>query len=253
MRSGSNAFGLKVTADPDFAEGAALLGDRSRAAMLARLLDGRSWTATELARAARIGAPTASAHLTKLRRAGWIAVYAQGRHRYFHLAGPEVASFLEAFSRFAPGARAATPGERRASQQLRRCRLCYDHLAGRIGVEVSARLLERSGPDRSAREQRLGADSLAWLCEIGLAVADLPGKPCMDWSERRLHLAGPLGRALADAFLGAGWLRREPRGRALTITLRGRTGLERHFGIEEPGRLGLPGKGAHPDAARGAD
>lgn len=220
-----------MSPDPDFAAAASLLADPSRSAMLARLLDGRSWTATELAKAASISASTGSSHLSRLLDQGWVAVHPQGRHRYYRLASEEIASFLEAFAVLAPAQAARTPGEVRASVALRRCRLCYDHLAGQVGVAFTESLLARQWLDASFRLTIAGS---AGLHTQGLDVPDGIGRGCMDWSERRLHVAGPLGRALASAMMGAGWVQRDPKSRALWVTPLGRERLERGLGLNLP-------------------
>jgi DNA-binding transcriptional ArsR family regulator len=205
----------EMTADPDFSAAAALLAEPARAAMLARLLDGRSWTATELARAAGVAPSTASQHLARLMAPGWIQVHAQGRFRYYRLAGEGIASFLEGFSAIAPAPPARTPGERRAAGTLRHCRLCYDHLAGRVGVALTGHLLDRGW---ISPEFRLTPEGTRGLAALGLRVPESPGRGCMDWSERRLHLAGPAGHHLAAALLEARWLQRDPHSRALWVT-----------------------------------
>lgn len=220
-----------MTSDPDFATAAALLADPARAAMLTRLLDGRSWTATELAKAAGIRPSTGSSHLSKLLDQGWVAVHPQGRNRYYHLAGEGIASFLESFASIAPRSGARTPGEIRASAALRHCRLCYDHLAGQVGVAFTQALQGHAWIDpefqlTAAGDQALGA--------LGLQLPDKDGRGCMDWSERRLHLAGPLGRSLTKTMLGAGWFQRDPKSRALWITPLGRHELERGLGLALP-------------------
>lgn len=220
-----------MSPDPDFAAAASLLADPSRSAMLTRLLDGRSWTAAELAKAAGIGASTGSSHLSRLLDHGWVAVHPQGRHRYYRLAGGDIAAFLEAFAALAPARPPRTPGEIRASAALRRCRLCYDHLAGQVGVAFAENLLARQWLDAAFRLTGAGS---AGLRAQGLDVQEDAGRGCMDWSERRLHVAGPLGRALASALAGAGWVQRDPKSRALWVTPLGRERLERGLGLNLP-------------------
>jgi DNA-binding transcriptional ArsR family regulator len=216
-----------MRADPDFSSAATLLAEPARAAMLARLLDGRSWTATELARAAEIAPSTGSLHLARLLEQGWIRVHPQGRHRYYRLAGEDIASFLESFSGISPASKARTPGEQRAAFTLRHCRLCYDHVAGRLGVAFTDELLVRGWLTAAFHLTPEGEQGLEAL---GLKIARGAGRGCMDWSERRLHLAGPTGRSLAAALLEADWLQRDPRSRALWVTPRGAECLERFLG-----------------------
>lgn len=218
-----------MTVDPDFTRVASLLAEPARAAMLARMLDGRSWTATELAKAAAIAPSTGSAHLSRLLEEGWVTVHPQGRHRYFRLANEEVAAFIERFAAIAPAAKARTPGEVHASSALRHCRMCYSHVAGRVGVALAEQLRFRQWVDGSFELTELGREGLDAL---GLTVLPGEGHPCMDWSERRLHVAGPLGAALAAALLAKDWLQRDPRSRALWVTPRGREGLAALLGAE---------------------
>jgi DNA-binding transcriptional ArsR family regulator len=217
-----------MKADPDLAAAAALLADPARAAMLARLMDGRSWTATELAKAAAIRPSTGSSHLAKLLDQGWVSVYPQGRHRYYRLSGESIASFLERFAGIAPEAGVRTPGEIRASAALRHCRVCYDHLAGQVGVAFAQALLERGWLDGGFR---LTGPGLKGLETLGLSCSETNGRGCMDWSERRLHLAGPLGRTLTGAMVSAGWFQRDPHSRALWPTALGQAALMRDLGL----------------------
>lgn len=218
------SVGTEMRADPDFSAAAALLADPSRAAILARLLDGRSWTATELAKSAGIAPSTGSLHLARLLERGWVQVHPQGRHRYYRLGGEEVASFLESFAAISPAPRIRTPGEQRAGIALRHCRLCYDHLAGRLAIALTTVF----------QAQGWLTDSFAWtregehgLVALGLRVPAGEGRGCMDWSERRLHLAGGAGRAVALAMMEADWLQRDPASRALWVTPRGAAHLAR--------------------------
>ena len=126
-----------MKAEPDIAVLASLVADPARAAILVHLLDGRSWTATELSRVAAIKAAATSAHLKKLLATGLIQVSPNGRHRYFRLSSAHVARLIEQLQGFAPAPPAITPGERRASAALRACRLCYDHLAGHLAVAIT--------------------------------------------------------------------------------------------------------------------
>lgn len=216
---------------PDPSEPAALIGDPARAAILTALLDGRAWTASELALEAGVGAPTASAHLAKLSTGGLIQVVAQGRHRYYRLAGPEVVAALEALMKIAaqrsPPKR--RPGPRDAA--MREARTCYDHIAGRLGVAIFDRLRAQRWIKQSADGWALTRAGVTGLDEVlGLDVAAIPTlrralvKPCLDWSERTEHLGGALGAALLDRALAEGWVKRAD-GRALALTDKGRQRL----------------------------
>jgi len=206
------------------AEVGALLAEPARAAMLLALVDGTARPAGELAQAAGVGAPTASAHLKRLLEGGLLAVQVQGRHRYYRLAGDEVASWLEAL---ALPRRPTTLAPPTADAALRRARSCYRHLAGQLGVAWCAALLERDYLRTTSDGLLLRPAASALLAEAGLdprATARLPalrGRACLDWTERRLHLGGPLGVALTGAMLEAGWLRHAKHGRALLPSVEG--------------------------------
>jgi len=200
-----------MTAGMDMAEIAALVGDPGRANMLAAMLDGRAHTATELARLAGIAAPTASGHLGKLQHGGLITVVSQGRHRYFRLASVEVARMLEGIMVVAVGkidahAR-ATP---RVEPELRRARTCYDHIAGELGVAIADTLVKRGAVELFDDGAAITASGRAFLSAKGFEIESPQGsrrplcRPCLDWSERRPHLAGTLGAALLEAGLNKG-------------------------------------------------
>jgi len=215
--------------EPDIAKLAALITEPARAAMLMHLLDGRSWTAAELGRVAGVGAPTASVHLRKLVDAQLIQMSPAGRHRYFRIANEEIARLLEQLSRLAPTKPAQTAGAKRASSSLRRCRLCYDHLAGRLAVAITESMIRKAWLIEMEPWYRLTDTGREALAELGVERVD--GRTCMDWSERRLHLAGPLGQQLAQVCLARKWLQRDPRSRALRITPEGADSLGGLFGV----------------------
>lgn len=220
---------------------AALIGDPSRAAMLQALLPGEALTAGELARVAGIGAPAASAQLKALAEGGLLAVHAQGRHRWFRLAGEEVAGAIETLIGLA-AASARRPWPHDAA--LRRGRLCWHHVAGRIGVGLHARLTGGGWLEPAAAGWALTPPGEARLSALGVDVAAARRAPrfacdCMDWSERRPHLAGGLGREIAATMLRRGWLlRAEPaatdtlRRRRLAPTPEGLRVLRAEFGLD---------------------
>lgn len=226
------SFWGEMNTDPDVARLASLLVEPARAAMLMHLLDGRSWTAAELANVAGVRPPSASAHLKKLLAGELIKVSPAGRHRYYRLAGAEVASLLEQFARSAPGAAVSTPGERRASSSMRECRLCYNHLAGRLGVEIAETLVRREWLIEDEPWYRLTEAGWQKLTAIGIKPAT--GKTCMDWSERRLHIAGILGRNLVESLLNRKVLQRDPKSRALRVTPEGVDVIRTDFGVDWP-------------------
>lgn len=223
---------------PYLAEVAALIGDPARANILTVLMDGRAHTATELAHAAGVTAPTTSAHLARLTEGGLLAVERQGRHRYYRLARPAVARAVESLMALAAD-EAAPPRHRPTGPRdagLRFARTCYDHVAGRVGVALldgliaGGRVMERDGGYAVTHSGE------AFFEELGI---DLPAlrrqrrpliRPCLDWSERRPHLAGALGAALADRLEALGWLRRAREGRGVALTPPGRRALTERFG-----------------------
>ncbi|MEU6154258.1 winged helix-turn-helix domain-containing protein [Actinosynnema sp. NPDC047251] len=223
---------------------AGLLADRTRARFLLTLMDGRAWTSGELAKAADVSQSTASEHLSRLVRAGVLTERRQGRHRYVQLAGPREADLLEHLLAYlgpvAPerGLRAAT-----ASAALARGRTCYDHLAGRLGVAITdamvgRRLLDESfalTPAGSAWLNGLGADGGTDGCkdfgaDFGTTRRPL-AKACLDWTERRSHLAGAAGAYLCAHLHDRGWVRRSGTGRAVAVTDTGRDALADLLGL----------------------
>ena len=212
---------------------AALLGDPARANILSALMDGRALTAKELAFAARVSPQTTSGHLAKLTEAGLLDAARQGRHRYFRLASPLVGQMLEAVMAVAgPDERHGAPSC--GGEALRTARTCYDHLAGRLGVGLADTLVARGHVVLGTDGGEVTADGQAFLRDFG---ADPPAgrrvfcRPCLDWSERRLHLAGRIGAALANRCFALGWLERHRDSRAVRITAEGQAGLVEVFGV----------------------
>ena len=209
----------------------ALIGDPARLNILAALMDGRALTAKELAFAAHVTAQTASGHLGRLTDGGLLSVQQQGRNRYFRLASPLVGQMLESVMAV------AGPAEQRAwrgGEALRTARTCYDHLAGRLGVALADSLTAAGHVVLSADGGEVTAQGLAFLRDFGAEPAE--GKrvfcrPCLDWSERRPHIAGRLGAAIASRCLDLGWVLRQRDGRAVTVTAAGLHGFSERFGI----------------------
>jgi DNA-binding transcriptional ArsR family regulator len=218
-----------MTQPADLARIAALLGDPARAAMLLALMSGMALTAGELAREAGITPQTASGHLAQLREAGLVLTVSQGRHRYVRLAGPEVAAALEGLMGLGARQPKHRPGPRDAA--LRAARICYDHLAGPLAVRLhdavmGAGLLAATPagfaftPQGAARFAAVGLDPAALTADRRTLC-----RLCLDWSERRPHLAGALGSALLRHTLDQGWLRRD-QGRLLRLSPVGKAGLD---------------------------
>lgn len=225
-----------------FAEIAALAGDLARASMLHALMDGRALTASELADVAGVTPQTASGHLARMIAAELLVVEKQGRHRYYRLASPAVARMMESImlvaARREPPRPARVIGPREAA--LRAARTCYDHLAGRLGVAISE-AMAASGHVELASDGGLVTDSgVALFRRIGIDVEALAARrarrvlcrPCLDWSERRSHLAGALGAALCAHCFARGWIRRIEGTRAVAVTVKGAGAFREAFGVE---------------------
>ncbi|MEV1320743.1 winged helix-turn-helix domain-containing protein [Micromonospora arborensis] len=221
------------------AELAALLADDTRAGICVALLDGRAWTAGELARRAGVAPSTASDHLTRLVRGGLLVEERQGRHRYLRLAGPSVAQLIEDLAGHAPTPPAPAGSLRaaNANSALAYARTCYDHLAGRLGVLMYDALLADGRLDRSSG-LALTSEGWAWAAELGVPVHALRTarrpvvRDCLDWTERRPHLAGALGAALCRCFTDRGWIT-PGAGRAVRLTPTGRTALAETLDVPE--------------------
>jgi DNA-binding transcriptional ArsR family regulator len=244
--------------DADIAQIAELFAHPARARILMALADGRSLPASVLADEAGLSASSTSAHLGRLLDAGVLSVEPSGRHRYFRLAGPHIAETLEALARIAPPKPVKSLREHTRAHALRRARTCYDHLAGMLGVAITAALVEHDalattdglghtgrrdgdplssqlpthpyclGPDAERVFAALGVDLTACIAEPGRRPLM---RFCLDWTEQRHHLAGRLGAALADALLSRGWTKRSPGQRAVLLTPAGSRGLREHLGL----------------------
>jgi len=222
---------------PDIAVIAALLGDPARANMVTALSGGQALTAGELAREAGVTAQTASSHLAKLAAGGLIEGRKQGRHVYYALSGPDVAGVVEALSGLA--ARTGHSRVRTGPKEpaLRRARVCYDHLAGDLGVAMLDSLTHRGMIVGSGETLVLTAQGEAFMTALGLDLPALSSlrrplcKGCLDWSVRRSHLAGALGAALLDRFFGLGWAKREPGTRIVSFSARGLEAFREIFGV----------------------
>lgn len=250
-----------VHGEADVAAAAALFADPSRARILAALTDGRALPASVLASEAGISPSTASEHLARLVSGGLLAVERSGRHRYFRLADDQVAAAIEALSTLAPQQPVRSLRASTRAAALRRGRTCYDHLAGRLGVAVTAALVargalertdgrvavERADGDRLAapvhvHPYRLGSAAGALFGRLGVDLDALAGscdrRPvlrfCVDWSEQRHHLAGALGAALLQRMRTDGWVRSLPAPRAVELTPVGRERLAALLGVVDP-------------------
>ncbi|WP_306319329.1 MULTISPECIES: helix-turn-helix transcriptional regulator [unclassified Streptomyces] len=225
---------------PRLAALASLIADETRAACLLALLDGRAWTAGELARHAGVAASTASEHLGKLVAGGLLAEERQGRHRYLRLADARVAQLLEGLAGYAvPDGGERPPTLRAASARtaMARGRTCYDHLAGRLGIAVTEAMVERGLllPDVDSSTFALTDAGHGWFRGLGVALEPGARRPlvrgCLDWTERRLHLAGRAGAALCAHAFAAGWVERIGSERAVRVTGVGERALRAELGV----------------------
>ncbi|MEM8655838.1 MAG: winged helix-turn-helix domain-containing protein [Pseudomonadota bacterium] len=220
---------------PDISRIAALIGDPARSNILTALMDGRALTASELAEEAGVGLSTASGHLSKLTEAALITPRKSGRHKYFHLADAEVAGVLEALMGLAArrGATRVRTGPRDAQMQV--ARVCYNHLAGRMGVQMYRSLIGRNLLVEAGEDVALTGAGRDFVAGFGIDVAKLEQgravlcRTCLDWSERRNHLAGSLGRAMLTRMEDQEWMRRDAGSRAILVTGKGKAAFAAAF------------------------
>jgi DNA-binding transcriptional ArsR family regulator len=223
---------------PDIAQIGALIGDPARANMLTALMGGKALTATELAAAGGITLQTASTHLAKLESGGLLAQRKQGRHRYFALADDAVGKLLESIMGFAAGRGHLRhqPGPKEPA--LRKARICYDHLAGDYGVRMLDSLVASGAINAVGEGLSVSSEGESQLRCIGIDVSDLKSsrrplcRSCLDWSERRAHLAGSLGKALLSSFFEKGWARRNAESRSVIFSPEGERQFLQLFPVE---------------------
>jgi DNA-binding transcriptional ArsR family regulator len=228
-------------ADADIASTALLVADDARLAMLWALSDGRALPAGELAAAGQVQPSTASEHLAKMVKGGLLTAERHGRHRYYRLANESIVAALEALAVASPPIQAHSHKQAHALQRLRLARSCYDHLAGALGVRLTDALVSMGALHQAGLEYQVTDDGVARMRSLGLDVAAMGqladrrrralARACLDWSERRYHVAGALGAALLTRLLELRWVERIPAGRALGVTAIGRRALRREFGV----------------------
>jgi len=223
------------TAD-EFSKIAFLLGDRSRSIMLWHLLDGRAYTPTELSLFANISAQSASNHLSKLVEANIVSVDFQGRHRYYRFASDEVAHAVEVMASLVT----VQPAKKKNLEEpsgITYARTCYDHLAGRLAVDITACFIRKGIIKPYTNQYIITNHGTVWLQSLGINSEELRSqkrsiaRPCLDWSERKNHLAGALGAAFLQHLLKNDWIRRIRNSREVVITASGRKELERNLSI----------------------
>jgi DNA-binding transcriptional ArsR family regulator len=217
---------------------ASLIADRNRAQLLLALMGGAPLAGSALAEAAGISRSLASAHLTKLVAGGLVQAEASGRQRLYTIASPEVAEALEGLVHISPPAEVRSLRQATRSKSLRWARMCYDHLAGIVGVTVTDALLDHGFIGEQDGAFRLGPGGADGFGGFGIDVAGLQARrrpllrPCLDWSERRHHLAGSLGAAIAAELTRRQWLRGQEASRIVTVTPAGQQGLRDWLGID---------------------
>jgi DNA-binding transcriptional ArsR family regulator len=212
-----------------FKEIASLIGDPTRATILWVLLDGKAFTATELAIAADTSPQNISMHLSKLVQAELLSVESQGRHKYYKFSNKDIAYAIEALANLIPPAKAMKTVK---ENPVTHCRTCYDHLAGKVGVLITDSLLQQKiiNADFEVSKKK-------WFTDFGIDIDELRQqrrsllRPCLDWSERRHHIAGSVATALLDIMLEDDWIRRTKNSRAIVITGKGQKKMYEYFKI----------------------
>ena len=216
---------------------AAMIGEPARAKMLWNLLDGRAYTASELAMAADISGTSASNHLAKLLDADLLKVERQGRHRYFSFSKPEIAYVVESLASLS-GHSSKKIERETAVTGIKYCRSCYDHLAGHVGVKITEALEEKKAIRKHANCYLVTNSGWKLLAELDIAKGEMINnrrpltRQCLDWSERRPHIAGQVGAMLLDTMLEKSWFKRMRFSRELIITTKGRSEIQKLFGVE---------------------
>lgn len=240
--TGADESGGPTPAEVDLSVAARLIGEPARAIMLDALVSGRALAAGELATLAGVSPATASEHLGRLREGGLVTVVAAGRHRYYRLSSEHVAHALEALAMISPPRPVRSLRQSRARLALAGARTCYDHLAGRVGVAIHDALIAREALRAASEGYELTAAGERLLEPIGIDVAAARAarrsfaRPCLDFTERRSHLAGALGAAICERVMARGWLLRRAAGdRGLRITDSGRHGLADALGVDLDG------------------
>jgi DNA-binding transcriptional ArsR family regulator len=220
-----------------FKQIATLIGDPVRATIMWTLMDGRAFTATELAVTANTSPQNISMHLAKLTGAGLLCVESQGRHRYYKFARKDIAYGVEAMANLIPPTATGKNILAENISPIKYCRTCYDHLAGKVGVMITDSMLRQKIIIDKNNVFEIGVKGLKWFSNLDINTNDLKQerrffiRPCLDWSERRHHMAGSLAASLLDKMLSADWIRRTKNSRAIIITAKGQKMLYEYFRI----------------------
>lgn len=220
-----------------FKQIASLIGDPTRASILWTLLDGKAFTATELAIAADTTPQNISMHLAKLVHADLLSVEIQGRHRYYTYSRQDVAYAVEAMASLVPDRTHTKTGDASNHTAIQYCRTCYDHLAGKVGVMITDSMIRQKIIRADTNSFVITAKGEKWFPLLDISLASLKAqrrsfiRPCLDWSERRHHIGGSVGASLLDSMLASGWLRKVKNSRAVIVTGKGQKNLYDHFGI----------------------
>jgi len=223
--------------EEQFIKTASLIGDPVRASILWTLLDGRAFTATELAIVANTSPQNISMHLGKLLEANLLSVEKQGRHKYYRFSGKEVAYAVEAIVNLIPKPDVSSKSKPENYPPIKFCRSCYDHLAGKIGVAVTDSLLLQKLIIEKNNTFEISSKGEKWFSDFGINLEEAKKqkriflKPCLDWSERRNHIAGSIGTLLLNKMLDEDWIRRTASSRAITVTGKGEKQLFKYFEI----------------------
>ncbi|MGG0753555.1 ArsR/SmtB family transcription factor [Brevibacillus laterosporus] len=223
---------------PNISYIAKLIGEPTRAIILDYLMNGQALPASELAYLAKVSHPTISSHLSKLVEGNLLICEQHGRHRYFRLANEEVAEVLEKLGTIAPTVQVRSLRQSDQLKQVRYARTCYDHLAGELGVKVAEVLLDREFVNLKDGEYVVTEQGKKWFFQFGINIEEantkrrIFAKPCLDWSERRYHISGWLGSAIATCFFDKGWITKAEKNRAVHLTKKGKKALQDQFGIE---------------------
>ncbi|KQB41639.1 ArsR/SmtB family transcription factor [Flavobacterium aquidurense] len=223
--------------EDQFIKAATLIGDATRAAIMWTLLDGRAFTATELSIAVNTSPQNMSMHLGKLLEANLLCVEKQGRHKYYRFSNKEVAYVVEAMANLIPKPEISSKSKIENYPPIKYCRTCYDHLAGKIGVALADSLLEQKIIIEKSNTFEISTEGEKWFSDFGINIEDAKKqkriflKPCLDWSERRYHIAGSIGTFLLNKMLEQDWIRRTANSRAIIITGKGEKELLKNFNV----------------------